>query len=74
MHKETKSINKYLSFGNFVCLSYKYCTAREFNLRRQENMWKEYYSMGDLDENREMESRRITGENVSRLLKVRRED
>lgn len=37
-------------------------------------MWKAYYSMGDLDENRGMESRRIKGENVSRLLKVRRED
>lgn len=37
-------------------------------------MWKEYYSMGDLDENGEMESRRIKGENVSRLLNLRRED
>lgn len=70
MHKETKSINKYLSFGNVVCLSYKYCTTKEFNLRRQENMWKEYYSIGDLDENREMESQRVKGGNVSRLLKV----
>lgn len=59
----------YIFLLGILCLSHSLIMhGKRIKSKRKK---RENYSMRDLDENRDMESKRIKGEDASRLIKVR---